>query len=62
MAGAIAASLKKKNVTRPEKTVNTFYTPARYGWGDVARGLHPELARVGQTTFNVEKSKKPYCP
>ena len=49
MAGAIAASLKKKNVTRPEKTVNTFYTPARYGWGQLARELHPEQARVGLT-------------
>ena len=46
MAGAIAASLKKKNVTRRDKAENTFYTPARYGWGPLARELHPELARV----------------
>ena len=55
MAGVIAASLKKKSVRRPDEKI-PFYTPARYGWGHVARELHPQLARVGQTTFNVEKT------
>ena len=45
-AGAIAASLKKKAPRPLDKTEPTFYTPARYGWGQVARELHPDMAQV----------------
>ena len=53
VAGAIAAALKKKKLKAPEeKTDGTFYTPARYGWGQVARDLHPQLARVSASNSN----------
>ena len=46
VAGAVAASLKKKGAKIHDKSGPTFYTPARHGWGHVARELHPDLAQV----------------
>ena len=38
---------KKKHQRHFEDVQNSnFYTPARYGWGRVARELHPQLAKV----------------
>ena len=46
VAGAVTAALKQKNPSYSEKTGPTFYTPARLGWGRVARELHLVMAQV----------------
>ena len=46
VAGAVGAALKKKGTKSHGKSGPTFYTPARHGWGQVARELHPDMAQV----------------
>ena len=46
MRGAIAASIKKNAAQKQRKSEFAFYTPARYGWGQIARSVHPRMAQV----------------
>ena len=54
-AGAVAAALKKKAPRPLDKTKPSFYTPARYGWGQVARELHPAMAQVWHSIYGDAK-------
>ena len=48
VAGAIANAVKNKKKKSQEKTKDkpSFSTPARFGWGKVARELHPRQTKV----------------
>ena len=48
MAGAIFAAVKRKRarLKAAKNGAAPFYTPARYGWGNVARELHPRQTKV----------------
>ena len=52
-AGAVAAALKKRSIKTQDKSGPAFYTPARFGWGQVARELHPELAQVSSARLGT---------
>ena len=58
VAGAVTAALKQKGASYSEKTGPTFYTPARQGWGRVARELHYTMAQVGDLAFKYENVKR----
>ena len=45
MAGVVGAALKNKK-SSGRKVDQTFRTPARTGWGQVASQLYPDIARV----------------
>ena len=46
MAAIVAALKKKRAQNQGDKKKRSFYTPARFGWGQVARDLHPRQTKV----------------